>query len=54
MQMGPPTKSDTVIEQIRQLKASGLSNYAINKSLHLSASTVAKYLTPHSMTNTTW
>jgi DNA invertase Pin-like site-specific DNA recombinase len=53
IQMGPPTKSVTVIGQIRQLKASGLSNYAISKSLHLSASTVAKYLATQSLTSTT-
>jgi DNA invertase Pin-like site-specific DNA recombinase len=50
MHMGPPTKSAEVVEQIRQLKSTGLSNYAISKSLHLSASTVAKYLTSQSMT----
>jgi DNA invertase Pin-like site-specific DNA recombinase len=42
-QMGPPAKSAAVIDQIRALKASGLSNYAISKALSLSASTVAKY-----------
>lgn len=42
--IGPPTKSAAVIEQIRELKASGLSNYAISKALMLSASTVAKYV----------
>ncbi len=44
MPMGPPVKSAAVIEQIRELKASGLSNYAISKALAISASTVAKYL----------
>jgi len=43
--IGPPTKSAAVIEQIRELKASGLSNYAISKALTISASTVAKYST---------
>jgi DNA invertase Pin-like site-specific DNA recombinase len=43
-QMGPPAKSAAVIEQIRALKASGLSNYAISKALTISASTVTKYM----------
>jgi DNA invertase Pin-like site-specific DNA recombinase len=43
MQMGPPAKSATVVEQIQQLKYSGLSNYAVAKQLGISASTVAKY-----------
>lgn len=42
-QMGPPAKSAAVIDQIRALKARGLSNYAVSKQLGLSASTVAKY-----------
>jgi DNA invertase Pin-like site-specific DNA recombinase len=42
-QIGPPAKNTVVIEQIRALKASGLSNYAISKVLSLSASAVAKY-----------
>jgi DNA invertase Pin-like site-specific DNA recombinase len=41
--IGPPTKSAAVIEQIRELKKRGLSNYAISKTLRVSASTVAKY-----------
>jgi DNA invertase Pin-like site-specific DNA recombinase len=41
--IGPPTKSAVVIEQIRELKKRGLSNYAISKTLRISASTVAKY-----------
>ncbi|RZJ89985.1 MAG: recombinase family protein [Hymenobacter sp.] len=44
VQIGPPTKSTTVIDQIRELKNRGLSNYAISKALQVSASTVAKYL----------
>lgn len=44
VQMGPPAKSAVVIAHIRELKAAGLSNYAISKALALSASTVAKYL----------
>ncbi|MGI4736270.1 MAG: recombinase family protein [Janthinobacterium lividum] len=43
MQMGPPVKSATVVEQIQQLKHDGLSNYAVAKQLGISASTVAKY-----------
>jgi DNA invertase Pin-like site-specific DNA recombinase len=44
VQIGPPTKSVTVIDQIRDLKQEGLSNYAISKAMRISASTVAKYL----------
>lgn len=44
VQIGPPTKSATVIDQIRELKKRGLSNYAIGKALRVSASTVAKYV----------
>ena len=43
MQMGPPTKSATIVEQIQRLKYSGLLNYAVAKQLGISASTVAKY-----------
>jgi DNA invertase Pin-like site-specific DNA recombinase len=43
-QIGPPAKSAIVVEQICELKQSGLSNYAISKRLSLSASTVAKYV----------
>lgn len=43
-QIGPPTKSAAIIAQIQELKATGLSNYAISKKLRLSASTVCKYL----------
>ena len=45
-QMGPPAKSAIVVEQIQQLKYSGLSNYAVAKQLGISASTVAKYCVP--------
>ncbi len=41
VQMGPLTKSAVVIAQIRELKSSGLSKYAISKQLHLSACTIA-------------
>jgi hypothetical protein len=44
VQIGPPTKSATVIDQIRELKKRGLSSYAIGKALRVSASTVAKYV----------
>jgi DNA invertase Pin-like site-specific DNA recombinase len=44
VQIGPPTKSATVIDQIRELKKRGLSNYAISKALRVSASTITKYL----------
>jgi DNA invertase Pin-like site-specific DNA recombinase len=44
-QIGPPSKSAAIIAQIQELKATGLTNYAISKKLHLSASTVSKYLT---------
>ena len=44
MLIGPPTKSAAVIEQIRELKKGGLSNYAISKTLRVSASTVPNTL----------
>jgi len=44
VKLGTPGKSPAQIEQIRRLKAEGLSNYAIAKALKMSASTVAKYL----------
>lgn len=53
VQIGPPAKSAAVIAQIRELKATGLSNYAISKQLRLSASTVAKYLVQSPATTTT-
>lgn len=37
VQIGPPAKSAAVIEQIRELKKGGLSNYAISKRLGMSA-----------------
>lgn len=42
--LGKPGKKQEDIEQIRRLKGGGLSNYAIGKSMGISASTVAKYL----------
>lgn len=44
VKLGTPGKSQEQIEQIRRLKREGLSNYAISKTLGISASTVAKYL----------
>ncbi|MGI4742831.1 MAG: recombinase family protein [Janthinobacterium lividum] len=44
VKMGPPTKSEEQVEQIRELKQEGKSNYAIAKALNVSANTVAKYL----------
>lgn len=42
--LGKPGKTQTDIEQIRWLKGGGTSNYAIGKTLGISATTVAKYL----------
>jgi DNA invertase Pin-like site-specific DNA recombinase len=44
VKLGTPGKSQEQIEQIRRLKGEGMSNYAIGKTLNISASTVAKYL----------
>jgi DNA invertase Pin-like site-specific DNA recombinase len=44
VQLGAPSKSAEVIAQVRRLKASGASNQAIARALHMSPSTVAKYL----------
>ncbi|RZJ60494.1 MAG: resolvase [Hymenobacter sp.] len=44
VQLGAPRKSVALIEQVRHLKASGASNQAIARALHMSPSTVAKYL----------
>jgi DNA invertase Pin-like site-specific DNA recombinase len=44
VKLGSPGKSQEQIEQIRRLKGGGMSNYAIGKSMGISASTVAKYL----------
>jgi DNA invertase Pin-like site-specific DNA recombinase len=43
-QLGAPTKSAEVVEQVRRLKASGASNQVIARALKVSPSTVAKYL----------
>jgi DNA invertase Pin-like site-specific DNA recombinase len=43
-QLGKPSKSQADIEQILRLKGGGMSNYAIGKTLGMSASTVAKYI----------
>lgn len=42
--LGKPGLKQEQIEQLRRLKSGGLSNYAIGKSMGLSATTVAKYL----------
>jgi DNA invertase Pin-like site-specific DNA recombinase len=44
VKLGTPGKSQAQIEQIRRLKDGGMSNYAISKTMGISASTVAKYL----------
>jgi DNA invertase Pin-like site-specific DNA recombinase len=44
VKLGTPGKSQEQIAQIRRLKVEGMSNYAIGKSMGISASTVAKYL----------
>jgi DNA invertase Pin-like site-specific DNA recombinase len=44
VKLGTPGKSQEQIAQIRRLKGGGMSNYAIGKSMGISASTVAKYL----------
>jgi DNA invertase Pin-like site-specific DNA recombinase len=44
IKLGIPGKNQARIEQIRRLKDSGMSNYAISKTMGISASTVAKYL----------
>jgi DNA invertase Pin-like site-specific DNA recombinase len=44
VKLGTPGKSQEQIEQIRRLKREGQSNYAISKTMGISASTVAKYL----------
>jgi DNA invertase Pin-like site-specific DNA recombinase len=46
VQLGAPAKSVAVIAQVRALKAGGASNQAIARGLHMSPSTVAKYLLP--------
>jgi DNA invertase Pin-like site-specific DNA recombinase len=42
--LGKPGLNQEQIEQVRRLKGGGMSNYAIGKTLKLSATTVAKYL----------
>jgi DNA invertase Pin-like site-specific DNA recombinase len=42
--LGKPAKNQADIEQIRRLKGGGMSNYAIGKTMGISATTVAKYL----------
>jgi len=43
-QLGKPGLVQEQIDQIRRLKGSGMSNYAISKGMGLSATTVAKYI----------
>jgi DNA invertase Pin-like site-specific DNA recombinase len=44
VQLGAPTKSAEMVEQVRRLKTGGASNQAIARALKMSPSTVAKYL----------
>jgi DNA invertase Pin-like site-specific DNA recombinase len=44
VQLGAPSKSADTVAQVRRLKAAGASNQAIARALHMSPSTVAKYL----------
>jgi DNA invertase Pin-like site-specific DNA recombinase len=44
VRLGAPSKSADLIAQVQRLKASGASNQAIARALHMSPSTVAKYL----------
>ncbi|MBO2007880.1 recombinase family protein [Hymenobacter negativus] len=45
MKLGAPTKASVVVEQARDLKAQGKSNGFIARTLGISPSTVAKYIT---------
>ncbi|QNE42188.1 resolvase (plasmid) [Hymenobacter sp. NBH84] len=42
--IGAPAKDAQVVEQVRRLKATGISNQAIARVMQISPSTVAKYL----------
>jgi DNA invertase Pin-like site-specific DNA recombinase len=44
IKLGAPTKAPAVIEQARALKGQGKSNGFIARALHISPSTVAKYI----------
>ena len=44
VKLGTLGKTQEQTEQIRRLEGGGMSNYAIGKSMGISASTVAKYL----------
>ena len=44
IRLGAPTKDEALVEQIRDLKAMGLSNQRIAKELKISPTTVAKYI----------
>jgi DNA invertase Pin-like site-specific DNA recombinase len=52
VQLGAPTKSADVIEQVRRLKAGGASNQVIARALQISPSTVAKYLITDTLATT--
>lgn len=42
--IGAPPKKEQVVEQVRRLKATGISNQAIARTMQISPSTVAKYI----------
>ena len=44
VKLGPPEKSREIVDQVRELKATGISNGAIARAMKISPSTVAKYL----------
>jgi DNA invertase Pin-like site-specific DNA recombinase len=44
VKMGPPSKGQEVVDEVKRLKEEGKSNYAISKVLGISATTVAKYV----------
>jgi len=44
VQLGAPSKSAEMVDQVRRLKEKGASNQAIARALKMSPSTVAKYL----------
>ena len=52
VQLGAPTKSADVIDQVCRLKASGASNQVIARALKISPSTVAKYLATDTKSDT--
>ncbi|OUJ67748.1 recombinase family protein [Hymenobacter crusticola] len=44
VKLGAPTINDSVVQQVRALKATGASNQVIAKAMKISPSTVAKYI----------